>query len=113
VVRFSQADLDGPWCLTKITKEDHRVLLQRLRDIEKQTAYEVFNSGSNIGVHYEVGAIPNPVAEKRLNEINLGDETRVSRLRITKTYRLHGILKRNHFYALWWDPDHGVWPTDK
>lgn len=113
VVRFNRIDLGGPWCLTKISTEDHTTLLTRLRDIEKQTAHEVFNSGANTGAHYEVEEIPNPVAGQRLEEMGFGDETRVSRLRVTKKYRLHGLLKRNHFYAIWWDPDHTVWPTER
>lgn len=83
-----------------------------MRDIEQQTSHEVFNSGSNTGAHYDLEDVPNPAVERRLIEIGHTEETRVSRLRITKKYRLHGLLKSNHFYALWWDPKHEVWQTD-
>ena len=112
VVQFGRFDVDGPWCLSKITPEDHRNLLTRIGEIETMTVQQVFGTG-NTGTDYEVAKMPTPVALRRLTELDIEDQERICQLRITKQQRLFGIRHDERFYALWWDPLHEIWPTNK
>lgn len=111
IIQFGRFDIGGPWCLTSITREDHAALLARIRSIERMTVLEAFNNGEEPGKDYEVGRIPNTQALSRLRELEYDDETRISRLRISGPGRLYGFRRGDRFYALWWDPEHTIWPS--
>jgi len=52
-----------------------------------------------------------PEAQKRLNELNLGDTERLYRLKFTGKLRIWGILHGHIFKILWFDPEHTVCPS--
>ncbi|MFC1416387.1 hypothetical protein [Streptacidiphilus cavernicola] len=54
-----------------------------------------------------------PEALARLEELKLGDMTRIGRLRFMGACRLYGFLEGNVFHVLWWDPNHEIWPYEK
>lgn len=50
---------------------------------------------------------------RRLRELELEDlDEEIFRFRLGGTERLWGFLQNGVFYALWWDPNHRVYPTD-
>ena len=105
--RFNLTDIDGPWCLTKVTQSDHRDILTKLKEFEGMKVGEVFKGYP--GKDYD--SVSNPVANKRLLE--LLDTTEISRLRIGSMGRLYGVRENDTFSILWWDPDHQVYPLSK
>jgi hypothetical protein len=113
LIRFNKLDVGGPWCLANITQAEHRKMLERLRSIESMTVREAFNNGDEPGKHYPVDSLPNAEAQRRLEDLEYDDETRISRLRFGGKGRLFGFLRDDSFYALWWDPQHEVWPSKK
>ncbi|WP_189209036.1 hypothetical protein [Actinokineospora fastidiosa] len=113
VVLFSRIDLDGPWCLTKISQTDHRNLLSRIQSFETMTVREAFNHGEEPGKDYAIEDLPSKAARKRLEELTFDDRDHISRLRIGNLGRLYGFREGARFYALWWDPEHEIWPTKK
>jgi hypothetical protein len=62
---------------------------------------------------YSIPSLPSREARQRLTEIGRDDETTISRLEISGARRLYGFRKDNNFFALWWDPDHQIWPRSK
>jgi hypothetical protein len=113
VILFSRVDLDSEWCLTKITPEDHRGLLDRIRSIESMTLFQVFSNDGKIGKDYDIPTIPSAGARRRLEELEYDDRDKISRLQITGERRLYGFREGSRFYALWWDPHHKIWPSKK
>jgi hypothetical protein len=113
VVLFSRIDLDGPWCLTKISQAHHRHLLGRIQGFESMTVREAFNQGEEPGKDYAINDLPNKDARKRLVELTYDDRDEISRLRISGPGRLYGFREGTRFYALWWDPEHMIWPSKR
>lgn len=113
VIRFNHVDVGSDWCLTNITRGDHAKLLDRLRSFEQMRADQVFAPGSEEGKTYDVDALPNKDAVRRLVDLGYEDQDTIARLRITGKRRLYGFLIGNQFYALWWDPEHLIWPSKK
>ena len=62
---------------------------------------------------YRVDELPNNAARARLIEIHMDDEDMISRLQISGKRRLYGIRRGNQLYALWWDPEHEIWPSSR
>ncbi|WP_033439675.1 hypothetical protein [Saccharothrix sp. NRRL B-16314] len=110
VVLLSRIDLDGPWCLTKISQADHRSLLSRIQSFETMTVREAFDQSEEPGKDYPIDRLPNRDARKRLEELTYDDRDEISRLRINGPGRLYGFREGTRFYALWWDPEHRIWP---
>lgn len=73
---------------------------------------EVF-SGGELGKEYNVPDLPNDKARARLVELRFDDQTRIARLRIDGPGRLYGFRQDRFFFALWWDPHHEIWPSQK
>ncbi|HEY9390598.1 MAG TPA: hypothetical protein VIR27_12665 [Mycobacteriales bacterium] len=113
MIRFNRIDLGSRWCLTKISPEDHLTLLSKVRELEKMTVNEVFFQTDGLGTDYDVVRLPTRYALDRLAELELDDEDKISRLRIAGKLRLYGFRQGTHFYALWWDPEHEIWPSSK
>jgi hypothetical protein len=111
--RFQHVDNEGPWGVERLEPGDLVELLNRLVAVESQTIRELFNNGEEPGKHYEAHRLPNKQAQERLTALNLGDMTRVSRLRFGGKPRLYGFLIDNVFHVLWWDREHEVWPSQK
>lgn len=87
----------------------------RINEMETMTPSEVFAPfGRRIGVDYgPPGILPLKAARDRLEDLDLMDETNISRLRIGKQPRLYGFRRDPEFYAVFWDPEHEIWSTDK
>lgn len=113
LILFSKLDLESPWCLTGITQQDHLNLLRQVRDYETMTVHEVFAGLQQRGQKYPLESLPNSDALARLAEVKLDDRDEIVRLRITGEQRLYGFLEGQRFYALWWDPNHEIWPSKK
>jgi hypothetical protein len=112
VIVFGKLDLGSQWCLTKINADNHMSLLQRIGSLETMTVHEAF-SGGDPGKDYELARVPNKAARERLIQLNYDDYDQISRLRISGVGRLYGFRKGDRFYALWWDPNHEIWPSNK
>ncbi|MEU6129142.1 hypothetical protein ABZ805_08205 [Saccharopolyspora sp. NPDC047091] len=111
MVSLSKVDLNGSWCLTRITPEDHKTLLRSISAFESMTVNEVIHSHQR-SQDYPLGDLAKPAWE-RLVELGLDDRDVIHRLRITGERRLFGFVENNRFYALWWDPRHEVVPSRK
>ena len=81
VVQFGRFDIDGQWCLSKITPDDMRTLLGRIRSIETMSITEAFNHGDEPGKDYPIDDLPSKAARERLVELGYDDEDQISRLR--------------------------------
>lgn len=113
IVRFNAVDLGGPWCLSAAESKDIYNILDRLRGFESMRIREIFGPGSEIGKDYPIDDLPNSDAKKRLDELPYGDQVKIHRLRIDGPGRLYGFLRGREFFALWWDPQHKIWPSQK
>lgn len=111
--RFGHVDDDGPWGLKCLNAGQWAELFAQLVQFESMTIHELFHRGDEPGKHYDVAAIPNPMALERLEQMQLSYMDRISRLRIGGTGRLYGFLHANAFHVVWWDPRHEVWPSQK
>lgn len=109
-IRFHRLDLGGPWCLTKISESDHLTLLKAVRQWETMQLSQVFNG--QIGKDEDVvTASPNPRARARAAEVYPDDADQIARLRLGNMKRLWGLRYEHEFHAIWWDPEHDVWPS--
>lgn len=114
-VRLGRVDVKGPWCLSGIEPTHLEDLLTRISSFETMRCSDIFAPGSEEGKTYSVANLPNKSARNRLIEIDLDDATEIARLRISGKRRLYGFLPDGgpDFYALWWDPEHEIWPSAK
>lgn len=112
-MQFGRFDAGSQWCLSKITPDEIRTLLGRIRNIETMTITEVFNSSDEPGKDYSIEDLPSNAARERLVELKYDDEDQISRLRVTGCGRLYGFRRDERFYALWWDPEHAIYPSKR
>lgn len=111
-VRWTHFDYDGPWCLGKSSPAEIVNLMKRLRDFERMHPNEVFNGAQPLGKTYnQVDLIDEALT--RLDELEFGDQTEISRLRITGPSRFYGYQRDLIFYAVFWDPEHEICPSKK
>lgn len=113
MVQFGRFDIGSSWCLSKITPDGMKTLLARIRDIETMTITEAFNNRDEPGKDYSLDTLPSNEARERLVELEYDDEDQISRLRVTARGRLYGFRRGARFYALWWDPEHEIYPSLK
>jgi hypothetical protein len=109
--RFTHADKDGPWGFGHLESDAICELLAQLVKFESMTVNEAFHAGDYPGKCYDLDALPNQLARERLDVLNLADQTKIWRLRISGTGRLYGFLTGNVFHVVFWDPDHEIWPS--
>lgn len=110
--RFNEVDLNGPWCLTSITPEDHHALIDFMREMESLLVREVIDGRR--GKREDVAAAsPNPDAQRRAQERYPDDHDRIHSLHLSGAKRIWGIQNENEFSVIWWDPNHEVWPTKR
>ena len=114
-IRLSHLDVGGPFCLTDIEKEHFMQLIGRVKSFESMQRTVVFAPGSEEGKVYAVADLPSRAARERLVELEYDDQTEIARLRISGERRLYGFLSEDSpdFWALWWDPEHEIWPSTK
>jgi hypothetical protein len=113
VVQVGRFDVGSQWCLSEVTQDEIRTLLGRIRSIETMTITEAFNYGDEPGKDYSIEDLPTKAARDRLVELNYDDEDQISRLRVTGRGRLYGFRRNERFYALWWDPEHTIYPSPR
>ncbi|MFF5261438.1 hypothetical protein ACFY4C_21045 [Actinomadura viridis] len=109
--RFCHVDHEGPWGFGHVDGETLCWLMGRLGQFETMKINEIFSNSDYPGKHYEVESIPTTEALGRLTELQLGDMTKISCLRLQGEPRLYGFLLGNVFHVVWWDPKHEVWPS--
>ena len=114
-IRLSHLDVGGPFCLTDIEKAHFVDLIDRVKSLESMKRSVVFAPGSEEGKVYAVADLPSKVARDRLVELEYDDQTEIARLRISGERRLYGFIAEGSldFWALWWDPEHEIWPSSK
>ena len=110
VWRLSQLDWDGPWCPSKCADAGVREILTRLAGFETMNWVEIKSKGSHtVGAEGIVKA-----ARQRLTERNLDEwADHLTSLRMGGKERLWGFLRAGVFHALWWDPEHQIYPSPK
>lgn len=111
VWRLSHIDWDGPWCPTKCLETGMREILTRLAQFETMTWVQIkSNTGSHtVGAEHIIKR-----ARQRLTERNLDEwADHLTSLRMGGKERLWGFLRAGIFHALWWDPEHEVFPSTK
>lgn len=113
-VRWCRFDFGGPWCLSR-PEGDLVQLMQRIKSLETKQSIHIFGTGDMYpGTdYYDLSRIPNQGAVKRLQELGFGDETRISRIRVTGAQRFYGFRRDPVFYAIFWDPLHEIYPSPK
>lgn len=119
--RFHRFDPKGPGKLLDLKTSKNKsknlltTLLERLASLESMTADEVFSPGESVGVVYKVEDLPTPESRKRLEELELDDNTEIARVAVGNLARLYGLLSddRTEFFVLWWDHSHKVYPSAK
>lgn len=106
VWRVSIIDKDGKWGWGRI---DSNILWDKihskLKSFESMTLNEITkkNDSHNIEVNQIVKD-----AQKRLEEIGQADVDALFSLRLSGKERIWGIVDRNIFKILWWDPNHEI-----
>lgn len=116
VFRFDCVDLedDCPWSLARMSDEEHRLLLLKMRDFEKATVGEIISPAYTLFTCYpDFTQCPNQVPQDRLALYYERQGDALARFRLGGTERLYGFLVGNEFHILWWDPNHEVWPSSK
>lgn len=109
--RFDRVDLGSDWCLTAITKEEHRSLITAMAEIEAMKVSELIPHRCK---REDVAASsPNPDAQRRARQQFPDDHDHIHSLRISGARRLWGLLYDNEFSVIWWDSGHEVWPTKR
>lgn len=111
-VRWTRFDYDGPFCLAASSIDTVVTMFKAVSHLESMTPAEVFGGG--VGKDYgDPAGLPNQAAVRRLRELSLQDETNISRLSFMGRQRLYGFRRDLEFYAIFWDPDHQIWPSVK
>ncbi len=111
---FGAIDLEGPFGWAEITESQLVNLVGVIRDVERQTASELFDKA---GYRQTVGATKSipiesicPDAQQRLATLGFDDHNHLVSLRITRRARLWMLRFNAIACLLWWDPDHQVCP---
>lgn len=111
VWRLAHIDWDGPWCPSKCAEAGVREILKRLANFESMSWTEI-QSGSKSHLVGAAGIIKE--ARQRLSELKKEEwADHLFSLRMSNKERLWGFLRAGVFHALWWDPEHQVYPSPK
>lgn len=108
--RFTHADRESQWGLQHLTTETWHAILERLMHFETMTVQELRES--SVYTEYDLPSRMTPASLRRLEEMNLGDMTKIGRFRVWKQPRLYGFMEGNVFHVLWWDPQHEIYPWE-
>lgn len=111
VWRLSHIDWDGPWCPSKCKESGVREIFKRLANFESMSWTQI-QSGS--GSHF--AGTQGIIKEARLRLSHLKMEEwadHLFSLRMSNKERLWGFLRAGVFHALWWDPEHQIYPSVK
>lgn len=138
VAKTPKTDMDGSrfgsrvtWCITKADREDNwswseprqwsdeewdNTIYPPLHQFEQLTWQEIdqFSSDTGHKMHHghEVGDLINE-AQDRWRQINLEEYDSVFRFRLGgQKRRAWGFIVQSHFYFIWWDREHKIYPTE-
>lgn len=118
--RLALIDTEGPWAWSKADYKTQAKLLNFLREMEKLSWTEIRNqqAGGNRRRGQKHKYIPVdscvPDAQRRLADLELDDYSDSwFRFRTGARERLWGIVEKDIFYPVWWDPDHEVCPSEE
>jgi hypothetical protein len=109
VLRISKLDFDGPWCFSKVSKEDFAKILKAFKGFESMKWSEIEGPRHHF---VEIGKIIND-AQRRLETIGLDDISSLFSFSIEGEPRVWGVRINEVFNVLWWDPEHKVCPSVK
>src|SRR5919197_5468940 len=98
--RFAHVDHDGPWGFDKVDPKTLCWMQQRLAEFERMTVNGAFHRSDYPGKEYDVARIPNSQALARLEEMGLGDMTKIWCLRLGGAPRLYGFLDGHVFHIV-------------
>jgi hypothetical protein len=110
--RFEHMDHDGPWGFNGLGDAGWRSLMTCLASFESMTMHEAFAMGGP-GKDYDIDLIPTARARERLEVLGFGDQTKISRFQLAGKPRLYGFRVGHVFHAVFWDPEHQIWPSQK
>jgi hypothetical protein len=111
---FHLMDMQGEWGWDKVDLDDIcKTILPKLKEFETQKWKEIISAGRQKGSKFLKVAELEQKAQKRLKDISLGDIDRLFSFRIMAQPRLWGLIDRNIFQLLWWDPNHSVYTVPK
>jgi hypothetical protein len=108
---FAALDLSGPFGWSLLERENFEPLLTRLRAWESMTWSQIAMEGKKRNHSIKV-ADCSAAAQRRLVEISLEDIDELFSMGVQGRPRVIGILDRNVFKFLWWDPEHLVCPSE-
>lgn len=108
IIRFNEVDVGGPWCPSNDDAAGIQRILKAVTNFETMRVLEIFTGYP--GKDYPMSTLPTRASRDRVEEIGLDDRDNISALRIGNKGRLFGIRKDQFFHALWWDPNHDIWP---
>jgi len=117
-VRVIDHEYAGGWDW-KLEPKEVKGLLELLESLQEMTWKEVkslrFNSKKNRRQlhHSEKVTVICKEAQERLDQIGLGDQEELYRLRHGNTVRVWGFRDRTVFCILWYDRNHRVYPQEK
>ncbi|HSW86595.1 MAG TPA: hypothetical protein VLG49_03745 [Rhabdochlamydiaceae bacterium] len=107
--KAGQMDMDGPWGWNKFDPEQIQEVFQKIFDSQKLTWQILRENGS----HFVQVSSLSAEAQKRLTELQKDEWEELFSLRLTGRIRIWGIKDGNILWLLWWDPNHGVCPSNK
>jgi hypothetical protein len=117
VFSFSMSDdaVGCEWGWHLLDSTDAHSLVVFIREMAKLPWSRIVTdrAGGRLRNHSQpITSLP-PAPRRRLRELKLEDlDDQIFRFRLSGTQRLWGFCKDGVFYALWWDPNHRVYPAD-
>jgi len=112
IFSFLKFDGQSKWCLAeKAHTHDFWEIGEKLKSFEQMQWKHLAADQEN---HHSVPfyKISND-AQKVAGDLKIDDYEEIWSLRLTGTQRLWGVRDEQYFIAIWWDPDHQIYPTKK
>lgn len=109
---FAVVDQFGPFGWEQLQKSQVEAVLRRLQGLETMTWHEILVQGRKQHHQIEVASC-SKAARDRLQALQLDELGELLSLTVSSRARVFGILDRGRFQILWWDPHHGVCPSQK
>jgi hypothetical protein len=106
--------MDGPWSCARVEEDHFWDLLEKLKEFERLTWYEIDTRYDLRSKHHHIPLSSpklNPQVAERLAALQI-DADRIFSFRLGATRRLWGVRDGPCFRILWWDPNHSVYELD-
>jgi len=108
---FGHFDNDGDWCWSKIAEADAMTMVQRFKDFEGMTWTQIRRIRHN---HFTDPTDIVRKAQNKLSDFGLYETNALFSMSMGGMKRLWGILLEDGvFRALWWDPRHEIYKSNK